>query len=178
MMIYAGIGSRETPDSVLLQMENLARELASRGWMLSSGGALGADSAFEAGCDQTAGPKRICLPWREYNDRAGRGVVSLTDLSESVRDRALRIAAECHPAWQRCSAGARLLHGRNSLIVLGTDLLSPVKLILCWTRDGKDSGGTGQALRLAARRRIPVWNLYSGSDGILERILARFSEEG
>jgi predicted Rossmann fold nucleotide-binding protein DprA/Smf involved in DNA uptake len=45
-MIYAGIGSRETPKEVLKSMTNYAKELSATGWVLRSGGADGADTAF------------------------------------------------------------------------------------------------------------------------------------
>ena len=34
--------------------------------------------------------------------------------------------------------------------VLGVSLDSPAEFVLCWTADGEASGGTGQALRIAA----------------------------
>ena len=46
---YAGIGARATPAAVLADMETIAAWLARTGWILSSGGADGADSAFAAG---------------------------------------------------------------------------------------------------------------------------------
>lgn len=41
--------------------------------------------------------------------------------------------------------------------------------VVCWTSDGKDSGGTGQALRIARDRNIPVYNLYN--KGVYEECL-------
>ena len=46
---YAGIGSRKTPPHVLAAMTQIAEALAERGYILRSGGAGGADSAFEKG---------------------------------------------------------------------------------------------------------------------------------
>jgi hypothetical protein len=46
------------------------------------------------------------------------------------------------------------------MIVLGWDLSAPVDFIVCWTKDGKASGGTGQALRLAEDRGIVIENLF------------------
>jgi hypothetical protein len=48
-MIYAGIGSRETPQATLDLMNLIGFTLAQKGHSLRSGGAKGADSAFEAG---------------------------------------------------------------------------------------------------------------------------------
>lgn len=46
-MTYAGIGSRETPLSMLKTMTKVADMLAKKGYTLNSGGAIGADVAFE-----------------------------------------------------------------------------------------------------------------------------------
>ena len=46
---YAGIGSRNTPENIQAIMTKLATKLESLGWVLRSGGADGADSAFELG---------------------------------------------------------------------------------------------------------------------------------
>lgn len=64
MKIYTGIGSRETPYEILQLMKELAR-LMSECFILRSGGADGADSAFESGC---SGLKEIYLPWKNFNN--------------------------------------------------------------------------------------------------------------
>ena len=60
---FAGIGSRSTPDHVLQAMRKVAHRLAEMGYTLLSGGAAGADSAFEEGC---FGRKEIYLPWTGF----------------------------------------------------------------------------------------------------------------
>jgi hypothetical protein len=78
----------------------------------------------------------------------------------TVCERALAIAEHYHPAWHRLDQGGRLLMGRNSYQVLGPTLDTPVSFVVCWTSDGKASGGTGQALRIAADYGVPVFNLH------------------
>ena len=51
---YAGIGSRETPKEILKEMTKIGQELESKGYTLRSGGAIGADKAFE-GANQNNG---------------------------------------------------------------------------------------------------------------------------
>ena len=51
MTLYAGVGARKTPADVLGWMERIAAGMATQGWTLRSGGARGADSAFERGCN-------------------------------------------------------------------------------------------------------------------------------
>ena len=54
---------------------------------------------------------------------------------------------------------ARKFHARNCYQVLGKDLQSPSNFVLCWTPGGAVTGGTGQALRIAIDRGIPVFNM-------------------
>ena len=53
---YTGIGSRETPTAILDLMIAIGGVLAQRGFTLRSGGADGADDAFEQGCILKGGP--------------------------------------------------------------------------------------------------------------------------
>lgn len=140
--LYAGIGSRETPERILNQMNAVAVVLQENGWRLRSGGAKGADDAFERGAGVR---KEIFTAKDAANDKA-----------------AMALAEKFHPAWDRCSKFARALHARNGYILLGRDLATPVRFVLCWTKDGKATGGTGQALRIAADPAcaIPIFNLY------------------
>ena len=61
-LVYAGIGSRQTPPEMLEAMTELARELERSGWHLHSGGADGADTAFENGT--TKAGRTVYLPWK------------------------------------------------------------------------------------------------------------------
>lgn len=149
MTAYAGIGSRSTPPDILRLMTKAALHLDDRGGVLRSGGAAGADSAFELGVYSKR--KEIFLPWRLFN----RNPSPLWPPSQ----RAMDLAAHFHPAWDRCSNAARSFHARNSHQVLGVNLDDPVKFVLCWTPGGEDVGGTAQALRLARAYGIYVLNL-------------------
>ena len=64
--------------------------------------------------------------------------------------------------------GVKKLHTRNVAQVLGDDCSSPADAVICWTPDGSDSGGTGQAIRIAWAYNIRVFNLHD------EEILAKF----
>jgi len=163
-MYYAGIGSRETPPSTLATMTKIARKLALRGYTLRSGAAPGADSAFEAGAGDA---KEIYLPWPRFNGNTSR----LCYPSAA----ALEMAAKFHPAWDRCSQGAQKLHARNCHQILGDDLMTPVRFVVCWTRAGAGGGGTGQALRIAKAEEIPIFDLGRGEDALLE--LAKFLKQ-
>lgn len=155
---YAGIGSRETPRAVLREFWRLGRDLAHRGMTLRSGGADGADSAFEGGCDSVNGPKQIFLPWDGFQ---GRHEDRTPDrrVYVGVGPQALDLAGGIHPAWKSCSRGARALHARNGYQVLGPKLDTPVDFVICWTKHGLGQGGTGQAIRIALDRGIRVYDV-------------------
>lgn len=160
---YAGIGSRETPEEVLSLMEMAGSALAKAGWVLRSGAAPGADSAFEKGCDRVGGVKEIYVPWRGFE---GRQEVALDEPGAM----AYELAAQYHPAWGRLKQGAQKLHARNVHQILGADLEHPevVKFVLCWTKGAKGSGGTGQALRMAKAQGVEIFDLGDGA--VRERI--------
>ena len=71
----------------------------------------------------------------------------------------MELAKKYHPNWPACGKLARQFHARNMHQVLGPDLKSPSDFVICWTKDGKASGGTGQAIRVAEDFNIPVFNL-------------------
>lgn len=157
---YAGIGARRTPPDILDLMEELARALARDGWRLRSGHADGADQAFERGA---AGHADIFLPWPGFNRRpkpTGR-------VHQTPADWAYARAAEHHPAWHQLREPVRAMMARNVHQVLGWAGEPPSVFVVCWTPDGattaeettQRTGGTGQAIRLAAHHGIPVLNL-------------------
>jgi hypothetical protein len=153
---YAGIGSRETPRQVLEAFESIAQWLGKQNCILRSGGAEGADSAFERGCDAVHGPKEIFLPWKGFN-----GSKSTLIVSDS---QAFEIAAKYHPYWPHLNQGAQKLQARNSHQILGQDLRTPSDFVICWTKDGSGAGGTGQAIRIANAGKIPVFDAGAYTD--------------
>lgn len=150
MNYYAGIGSRETPEFVLDVFESVAEFLAKHGFTLRSGCAKGSDIAFENGCDRVNGLKEIYLPWKGFNGSNSDLIVS--------NPKAFEIAKQFHPYWHNLSQGAQKLQARNSHQVLGLDLHTPSKFIICWTKNGSGSGGTGQAIRIARNSNIPIFD--------------------
>lgn len=179
---YAGVGSRKTPEHVLQRMSGAAGYLQEQGWILRSGKALGADTAFEDGSDRMAAAtdrnpndwKEIQLPWRGYNKSFSRhhpGALPFTEAEE-------HLASHLHPNWGACSDSVRALHMRNGRVMYGhpnNEML--VKFLICWTPGGEVTGGTGQALRLAQHVGIPVFNLgLAKSDKELDDMLIQMDE--
>ena len=157
---YAGIGSQETPRRVQDLMTEIAARLAMRGYRLRSGGAPGADRAFERGAPP--GQRDIFLPYEGWLGHSS----PLFHVPELAQD----LAARYHPAPRavRKSRKNRLLLGRDVQQVLGVACNDPCQFVICWTPDGADgvdiptsriTRGTGQAIRVAAAHRIPVFNL-------------------
>ncbi len=171
---YAGVGSRATPPEVLAGMSDVAQVLGNAGFALSTGGADGADKAFEAGALRTDAPVTIHTPWPGYNGyRPGRDPESDIDVvhpkaGDAVRGLSfLHLARKHHPAWDRCRRGARALFLRNVSILAGAldddGTVLPVRAVIAWNPNGsahgREAGGTGHTLRVAAELGIRVVNL-------------------
>jgi hypothetical protein len=159
---YAGVGSRATPAGVCRFLERVGAELARRGWALRSGGAAGADTAFEKGARLAGGGCEIYLPWPGYQGRTEARLV------EAAPD-AYRVIAQVHPVFARLSPEARRLHARNAHQILGADLQSPVAMVICWTPGGRGGGGTGSTIRLARKHGIPIHDV---ADPAVRRVIS------
>lgn len=150
LRLYAGIGSRKTPMPVCQTMTELARQLSSE-WKLRSGYAYGADMAFERGAKE----KEIHLPFAGYNNKDAGGDYIIPKPTIELCD----IAYRHHPKWDDLSNTVKLLMMRNTSIMLGALVDAPVEMVVCWTPNGAEVGGTSHALRIAKTFNIPVFNL-------------------
>lgn len=163
MITYAGIGARDTPPEILARMVKLGKFMAIQGAMLHSGGASGADAAFEEGCDYAQGFKRIYLPWEMFKNNG-------SEFFEPSRE-AFLIAQKYHPKWEFLLPHVRQLMARTSHVMLGPQCNSRVRFVACWTKGGEIVGGTGQALRIATDLNIPILNFASMSlESISEQV--------
>jgi hypothetical protein len=156
MKFYSGVGSRQTPRPVLKLMKKIASLLADQGYVLRSGAAEGADQAFEMGCDSVSGKKEIYLPWRSFNGNISPFY--------RITQAALDMAADTHPAWDKCSQGAKKLHARNCYQIMGGDLKTPSEFVVCWTVGAKPTGGTATVLKIAVVNNIPIYNISLDKD--------------
>lgn len=148
---YTGIGSRATPEYLKFKIAEIAKTLEESGYILRSGGAKGADTYFEESVVSDKN-KEIYLPWKEFNNN--------TSNKYNITNNAYTFAAHFHPNWNKLSSAAKNLMARNCYQVMGEDLQSASKFVLCWTQDGTASGGTGQAIRIAQHFNIPVINMF------------------
>lgn len=155
---YAGVGSRDTPPLILRLMSLVSSKLEEEGWILRSGGARGADSAFERGVRNKEN-MQIFLPGSSFQGRVGnsRSYIDATAL-ESYQA-ALKTVYKFHPTPHKLTDFPRKLMARNAMQVLGPDLETPSSYVIAWTPSGEVCGGTGQALRMATSYGIPIINL-------------------
>jgi len=167
-MFYAGIGARGTPAHILVIMTKFAAAVEKLGYTLRTGGAKGADQAFEAGVVDPHN-KEVYLPTAGFAGNPS----SLT-----YTQAALEMAKDFHPNWGACSEFARACHARNCHQMLGGNLDSPVSFVVCWTPGGQATGGTGQALRIAKALGIHVFNLAIADDYALLKEWYRVATEG
>lgn len=180
-MIYCGIGSRATPTVVLDLMTEIGMYFGKYGILLRSGGAAGADMAFENGCDAVKGPKEIFFPSVRFNGRsakegAGRFYLGAPNVNNTLAMAVGKKVWEKRPTvpcrWESLKEYTRMLMARNTLQLLGRNLSEPTNLIICWTTDGEATGGTGQALAMAEMANqnpkldyvIPILNLQREVD--------------
>lgn len=165
---YTGIGSRETPTQVLEQMAEIGTRLAEQGYVLRSGGARGADTAFERGCDAARGAKQI---WDIYQ----------TYVSRNLRDWALeKASAVC---WEfpleKMKAFTVSIIVRNMYQVYGDpetlEEATPTDFVVYWAKGnplepGRESGGTRYAVRQAHKAGIKTYNLRTQGDEFAEML--------
>jgi hypothetical protein len=159
---YSGVGSRETPPHIRKALTLIARELEALGYTLRSGGADGADMAFEEGVTSL---KEIYLPWKGFNGNSSKLF--------TVTQEAITLARTIHAAPDRLTQVTEKFHGRNCYQVLGLDLKTPSDFLICYTKDGVAIGGTRTAIVLAQKNNIPVLNLgkfreYQSTDKLVE----------
>lgn len=190
MKFYTGVGSRETPDDILNVMSKTAYKLASLGWTLRSGGAKGADSAFEEGwwnhykdTGQGSDLAEIYLPYDGFNYHRGDPAYPYNVLVEHKPTliTAGLIASTIHPNWDAVVNASSdfgfKAHSRNVFQVIGTDFSTPSKMLIAWTKltkAGEPMGGTATAINLAKRYGVEVFNLNKPEDK--ERVLAFIGE--
>lgn len=184
---YTGVGSRETPPHIRKLMTDIAYNLHKDGWTLRSGGAEGADQAFEEGwwlshmekdiADGAEPRAEIYLPWNDFEGRyhgGGDGAYKVV-VDKAIIEEAMDIASVIHPGWNAkkrdgtpvLSRGMKTLHSRNCFQILGGDLDTPSKFVVCYaepTPDGYCKGGTRTAVVLAKNNGISVFNLWKTED--------------
>lgn len=149
---YTGIGSRKTNKYVCMLMGIIA-ELLSEKYILRSGGAIGADSAFES----KAKNKDIYV----IHDKQESYYINPSTYY-NYKD-AIKIVNRIHPKPSKLSKVGMALHARNCYQILGCNLSTPSKFVILYApiiNSYTVSGGTNTAYQLALENNIPTFNLY------------------
>lgn len=154
-MLYAGIGSRNTPNHILDNMRDISKFLYNKLYCLRSGGARGADQAFESGA----------------------GLSKEIFYAKDATKEAIEVAARYHPNWGACIPYVRALHGRNAMIILGKNLNNPVKFVICYCPvvNNEYLGGTGLGVKIALQNNIRVINLFFEEER--QRVMTKVNAE-
>lgn len=154
---YSGIGSRITPEKVCDQMTVLAQYFDKLGYTLRSGNAEGADQAFAKGSTNA----QIWLPYKEFNQEFQKEHPEHTYIEWDLTDKEAEESIDkYHPKPKKLGVVGRMMMGRNYRQIIGLNEPNS-EFVICWTVDGSDTGGTGQAIRIAQDKGIPVLNLFN-----------------
>ena len=153
--------------------------LESKRYFLRSGSAKGADSAFE---QAIINPLRteIYVPNRSFPSQMGKGdskisyIVPKENKSLYFDANNLIISKNLYKRWDKVIDQNIIdLHNRNVFQVLGRDLKTKSKFLICYTPCGSKkyedtnpniSGGTGTAINIADVYNVEVLNLKNDED--------------
>ena len=164
MLYYAGIGSRETPERILNSFEQLGETLGKMGYVLRSGRAPGADTYFEKGAIKAQAVTEIYVPWRNFprgSDLNQHPAIEFDKMDKDWQANAYMSVYRFHPAPLRLSDSAKKFLARDYCQIFGKNNQDKISsFVVCYTKDGQASGGTGQAIRIAQDARIPVFNAF------------------
>lgn len=175
---FTGIGSRTLPDNIKEILVKFTKYMTTQGFKLRSGGADGSDLACEEGVVDDR--KEIYIPWKGFN-KSDSQLFKIVDSDDTIK-----IASENHPAYEYLKPPVKKLMNRNVYQVLGYDLKTPSKFIICYTEDGCKShltrtpktGGTGLAISVASKLGIPIINLGDKDDlELIKNLLKSINEK-
>lgn len=164
MKTVAIVGTRQPSSEQYEAATKAASALSSvHGVRIATGGAYGID---QAAMDATEpGMLDVYLPWWMYNRHIIPAYANITVANESKHVEWFESVEEFHPNPKALSRGARALHARNFGIVQNA------RVVLAFPNSSGE-GGTGQSIRLARARQVPVFQ-YNRGDVIPEDFLDR-----
>lgn len=157
-MTYAGIGSRQTPPEALAQMTELAKELDARGYTLRSGGAEGADTAFESGATK----KEIFKGFDQAGETERKIAHEIHPNLKGAMESSQKRATAAGKNGERSAWAVENLMARNTNQIFGKNLDTPSDFVVFYAKETKGirpEGGTGQAVEMARLKGIPTINL-------------------
>jgi hypothetical protein len=152
---YVGTGNKDAPPEIIGQIKRLASELETFGFTVRVSGGDGCDETFEA----SAKDVELHLPWKGFAGKQSKSTFN--------SPMAKAIARMFHPAYDGLNFRAQGFLAKNVRLVLGKDLNSYARFVLCWSEDGCESGESktsktgfvGHTIAIASGVKIPVFNL-------------------
>lgn len=141
-MRVAIIGTRQPTADMAGLCRKVSIAFRDIGWELVTGNAKGIDSIARDAWNETC-PERVTLvlPWPEYN-RDKIHPANKIVVFDNQMDWLLSVKLY-HPAYAQLSEAEIKLHARNYGIIFHADV------VIAFPNDGKESGGTGQGIRVA-----------------------------
>lgn len=152
MSRIAIIGTRQLSSDATGLCRKISVAFRNAGWELVTGNAKGIDSIARDTWNEVY-PERVTLvlPWPDYNrDRihpANRIAVYKN------QGKWYTSVQQYHPAFNRLPGYAVKLHARNYGIIELADA------VIAFPKDGRESGGTGQGIRIAQGLGKPLFVL-------------------
>jgi len=138
----AVIGTRRPTEETAGLCRKISAAFRDAGWELVTGNAQGIDSIARNTWSETR-PERVTLvlPWASYNrDKAHPANKVLVFDSHPDWLASVKLY---HPAYEQLSETETKLHARNYGIIFCSDV------VVAFPKDEKESGGTGQGIRVA-----------------------------
>ena len=173
---YTGVGIRETPFEIYLVMKACAMVFEKKGYILRSGTALGADSAFEQGITNPDNAE-IYIPYKSFPQKMWKEnsainyIIPSENKDKYFQANNLLMRNNLYKRWETVKQEwVMKLHNRNIFQVLGQNLNKKEKSMfcLCYTSCGSTTyeqtdpnrtGGTGTAINTSSFFDVPVFNL-------------------
>lgn len=177
---YTGVGSRNLTPSQLSLLEEIGKVMASKGFTLRSGGADGADIAFQKGaCSVNPTKTEIWIPWKTFNNlplsQESLSQANYVTISQEQTEKAGQWLCDTGimPWWSNCKQSVQKLHSRNVHQVVGrgkdeetssgncsSATLSKVCIYAAEEDEkGNVKGGTRTAVMASRFLNIPTYNI-------------------
>lgn len=156
---YAGIGTRDITVGEALTISKISSLLSTLNILLYSGNAPGSDQCFQKSSNKN---NIVFLPWEGFEKESfDYTKESLQYFVMGNSQAGLNSISSFHPAPNSLSRGARMLMARNYHQIHGHATYPRVSFVICCADpDGAQvKGGTGQAVRIANKLSIPVFNI-------------------
>ena len=152
---YACLGNKEAPQEVIDHMVRLVQDLDREGWTLRTSGGEGPEERIEIETER----KEIHLPWAKFNNRESKFCRN----DKNAND----IVSSFHPTFGSLKPAVQAIVARQAHVILGKDLRSPVRFLICWSEDGAEDGKTksiktgymSMPIAIAHSLSIPIFNL-------------------